>query len=476
MEKPVTVIIKLVASNFKRLRGVEITPDGALVQITGDNDQGKSSVLDAISALIEGAEHIQAEPIRKGWDKARIYAELGEGDKVSLIVQRKFTANNRVGTLSVETPDGARLPSPTAVLNAFMGVLGFDPLEFSRMKPEEQYDALRRAVPLEEDIDHLDQLNAGDFGRRTDINREAKTLRAQAEGIRVEEGLPEELLDTSALVDELQMANETNANVERERQRRVVRRRDVDRKLEQAEHDRGRIRRLEQEIEALRASVQEAVDGSDEILRELAELPELPPPLDLQAIRAKLPAAEETNRKIAQRERRKQLEAEAEAKEAAALDLTQAMEARTKVKEEAIAKAKMPVEGLGFGRDSKGNGVVLMDGVPFDQSSTSKQIRVGVAIAMAANPKLRVILIREGSLISEPNLAILAEIAREHGFQIWVERVDTSGTVGFVIEDGAVKGKPLPPEEAPTPQRKPPAGKPKPTTLIAPGADDGSLI
>jgi recombinational DNA repair ATPase RecF len=40
-------ITKLIAENVKKLSVVEITPDGNLVQITGKNGQGKSSVLDA---------------------------------------------------------------------------------------------------------------------------------------------------------------------------------------------------------------------------------------------------------------------------------------------------------------------------------------------------------------------------------------------------------------------------------------------
>src|SRR3989337_3692096 len=93
----------------------------------------------------------------------------------------------------------------------------------------------------------------------------------------------------------------------------------------------------------------------------------------------------------------------------------------------------MPVPGLGFGEGS-----VTFDGVPFDQAETSAQIRVGVAIAMAANPKLRVIRIKEGSFLDPDNLALIAEMARAHDYQVWLERVDTSRQVGVVIDDGQV--------------------------------------
>jgi recombinational DNA repair ATPase RecF len=59
-------IIELQAENVKRLRAVTITPEGNIVEISGRNGQGKTSVLDAIWWAVSGTTHIQAVPIRKG--------------------------------------------------------------------------------------------------------------------------------------------------------------------------------------------------------------------------------------------------------------------------------------------------------------------------------------------------------------------------------------------------------------------------
>ena len=99
-------ILKFSAENFKRISVVEIRPDGNLVQITGKNGSGKTSCLDAIWATLEGAEHLQSVPIRKGTDKATLQLTLG-GDKVELIVTRTIRARkDEPGfntTLTVET-------------------------------------------------------------------------------------------------------------------------------------------------------------------------------------------------------------------------------------------------------------------------------------------------------------------------------------------------------------------------------------
>lgn len=47
-------IIRLDAANVKRLKAVEITPDGTLQVVTGANGAGKSSVLDAIWLALGG--------------------------------------------------------------------------------------------------------------------------------------------------------------------------------------------------------------------------------------------------------------------------------------------------------------------------------------------------------------------------------------------------------------------------------------
>jgi len=87
---------------------------------------------------------------------------------------------------------------------------------------------------------------------------------------------------------------------------------------------------------------------------------------------------------------------------------------------------------------SFGDGVVMFDGVPFDQASTAQQLRASVALAMAANPKLKVIRVKQGSFLDDDGMKLLSDMAEELDYQIWIERVDSTGKVGIVIEDGAV--------------------------------------
>lgn len=457
-------ILQLQAENIKKLTAVEITPTGDVVTIAGKNAQGKSSILDAIWYALAGTSNIPSQPIRKGQQKARVRLDMGE-----LIVERRFTESGT--TVVVENAEGARYKSPQNMLDALLGALTFDPLAFARMEPRKQFDELRRITKIEVDIDKLDGLNRADYSIRTEINRSAKAKRAQADGVAAPEGDVAQVVDEAALVDQLSTAAESNAKIQAQKlaranalekaeglkknsaakaQRAAQMRSDAQTAFEAAgvealaAYERAKAAAAETLKLALenadledKASVQASADAVT-IETEIAGADALPEPTDVAALRQQIEQARATNKAIAEHtlalQTRRAIIQEAEAFEAKSQAITETMEARDKQKADAISAAQMPVEGLGFG-----NGLVTYNGVPFDQASSAEQLRVSLSIAMASNPKLRVIRIQDGSLLDDDSLAQIAAMAKEHDYQVWLEKVDSSGKVGIVIEDGAVK-------------------------------------
>lgn len=423
-------IVTLLAENIKRLVAVEISPDGNLVQITGRNGAGKTSVLDSIWWALAGATHIQAAPIRHGATKARIMLDLGE-----LLVTRTFrraSDDDKVTTsLTVQSADGAVFKSPQKMLDDLLGELSFDPLAFARAKPADQIDMLRRLVPGV-DFDEIERLNQRDYETRRDINRRAKELRAQAAAIEAPAEIPEPI-DEAELVAKLEEAGEHNAEIERRKARRLAVQDEIQRLRDAVAIAEDEIKLLEARIERLRLQQQESERKREALERRLANAEPLPDPIDTAEIREAIEKARENNRLAEQAKRRHEIEAEAAELEARAEALTAAMEDRNAEKAAAIAAANLPVPGLAFG-----DGVVTLNGVPFDQASDAEQLRASVAIAAALNPRLRVIRIRDGSLLDESGLKLVAEMAEAQDFQVWIERVDSTGKVGFVIEDGTL--------------------------------------
>lgn len=433
-------IVSLTVENIKRLVAVHIEPDGSLIQITGRNGQGKSSVLDSIWWTLSGKGSIQEQPVRKGQTTGFSELDLGR-----FIVRRDYQVDADDGTwttsLTVTSPDGQLYSSPQRLLDGFLGSLSFDPLAFMEKDAKGKVAELIRIANIDLDFDKIARENLADFTRRTEINRQVKALTERVATFAADvpkKGAPVDDVDTSSLLRDMEQASETNAMIERERIRREGRKLEAANMVE-------RSMRLSDEAEAMRKRAAELDEESARMKQaaaaiddEIAKAPALATPTDVADIRAKVEAAQAEN------ESRRKVR-DIVAKHAAAVadlkkakdesdTLTDRIDGRNKQKADAIAAAKMPVEGLSFD-----DGVVTYNGIPLDQASTAEQIRVSLAIGMSMDPTLRVILIRQGSLLDDESVAIVAKWADEHGFQVWMERVDSSGQVGIVLEAGKVK-------------------------------------
>jgi ABC-type cobalamin/Fe3+-siderophores transport system ATPase subunit len=417
-------ILKLTAENVKKLKTVEITPSGDVVQITGANGSGKSSVLDAIYWALAGKTGITSLPVRVGEERAVITLDLGE-----ITVIRRFGKDGYT-SLAVEA-NGAEYKSPQAMLDRLLGALTFDPLEFARMPQKGQLAELRRVVKVDANLEELARLNEEDFAKRTVLNRGLKSLEAQRQALGPVPDTPPILVDTSPLLEQLTNASDHNAEVDAQHRNRGAAILDMERYRAEAQQNRAEAARLlalvetqESKAAALEVDIEIMVVGTR---------------LDATAVRADLDAANAQNEiakvAIATCERAAEIGREMRAVSEQVTALTDAMAARTQARTAAIAAAQFPVEGLSFGEEG-----VVYNGVPFDQASSAEQLRVSVALAMAANPTLRVLRIKDGSLLDEHSLAMIATMAHEQDYQVWIESVDTSGKIGIVMEDGEVRG------------------------------------
>lgn len=436
-------IKRLAMQNFKRIVAVDVTPEEDVVVVSGENGAGKSTVFDAIAALFGGAREIDAEPLRRGTDSGFIKGAIG-GEEVELVVTRDFKRgkDKKVKTeVTVTTAKGFTPPGgPQVVLDALYGALAFDAMAFDRMKERDQLAELLRVFPIGVNLEEIKGLNDTDYKARTKVNTDARALRMRAEAINVPADLPAKPIDESALIYELQSAGEVNANIETRKARRADVAADIDRLELVAKNARAKaddlIKLAEEHSERAKSAGLEAQNMRFKL--ETAE--PLPDPVDATAIRTKIEDARRINASIEWRENRARLEAEAAQLEAQSKALTAAMDAREASKVAAIAAAKLPVAGLGF--DENG---VTFDGFPFKQAATSDRLVTSVAIGMAASPKLRVILVRDASLLTAKNRARIRALAKDELYQVWEEIATEEGEgVGIVIEDGAVKGATAP--------------------------------
>lgn len=403
-------IINLQVQNIKKLTAIDITPKDSLVQITGKNGAGKTSILDSIWWALEGAKNIQVTPINKNATSARIRIDLGE-----LVVTRTFTSKGDGFTtkITVTNADGEKIPGGgQKILDGFLGALSFDPLAFTRMKPRDQFDALRKFVP-DVDFDEIERLNQEDYATRTEVNRKGKEASAAATQLpdRLDEG--EVYINQSHLIQQMEDAGKHNADIEIRKNNRAT-----------------MTARMNTCIGEANQLMKEAKEIKDK-LDNAGKLKEL---VDISDIRRKIEGSKVVAKKMQDIQQRDLLVKTFNECTKESEEITKAMQAREDKKQKAIAEAKLPVEGITFG-----DGAILLNRVPFEQASDAEQLRAGLSIAMANNPKLRVIRIREGSLLDEDSENIIRDQAKKLDFQVWQEKVDSSGKVGFVIENGKLK-------------------------------------
>ena len=415
-------IISLTVENIKKIKAVTIRPSGNVVEITGRNGQGKSTVLDAIWWALKGKDNIQTAPIRNGEKSGKITLELQD-----YLIERTFRRNelgdDYTTKISVITKDRARMTSPQAVLDGFTGMLGFDPLSFMRQTSKQQYDTLRGLCKLDVDVEELDRQYKDLFARRTDVNRDVKTCEARLANMIIPAGAPIERVDVAALVDKVEEINAANSAIAQRQRMRQTLLADNVRRGEEAKKLYARLAEIEKENK----SAAEQIGTITDYLRDNK-------PQDASFYSEKIKQAEQINSIMDLRDNRALEEKTLRAAQSKADDLTSQMQALQEQKRAAIESAHLPVSGLEFG-----DGELLLNGVPLEQLSAAEQLKLSMDIAMAENPKLRVILLKDASLLDPQSTDYVRRRAVQEGYQVWEERVSAEGSVGFVIEDGELK-------------------------------------
>lgn len=395
-------ILELVTENVKRIKTARITPDGNVVKITGKNAQGKTSVLDSIFYALAGKRDIPENVIREGEEKGRVEIEVDD-----YIIERRFTENDSY--LKVTNKDGAEFTSPQSMLDDLTESIAFDPLEFSRKSDKEQVEQLKELTGL--DLSELKDEYKEKYQKRRDVGRDKKQLEGELEGY-----------DQTEKVEKVnvgELSEEINEQKKYRNERNIA-----------EDH----IEAREQEIKELEKKLKEKKEMLKQHREKREEYEDKFDKEKLEELQEKMSKADEQNEKANEYEKYKEAKEKLEAKADKYSELSDELDEIQKEKEERIEQADMPIDGLNIN-----NGKVTWDGVQFSELSSAEKLRVSMAMAMAMNPDLKVILARDASLLDEDHLEIVEGMAEDKDFQVWLEIVDSSGDMGIYIEEGEVK-------------------------------------
>ncbi len=413
----------LEAKNIKGLKELEIdfSQHGNLVVIGGDNGAGKTTALDTVLYLFGGKGAIPKDVLRHGSGRGEIEAELDSG----LIVKRVITGQGV--RLAAKNLQGATFSSPQAILNDLVraangkSTLGFDPLRFARMSPREQRDTLKELLGLDftEEEDEKQRV----LEERRQAQSEEKALAAEIESMEeIDEELPAEEVSIADLLEERKRRTEVNELNDELR-------RSLGRVREEIEGLKKRESELMAQLADIRASLVTKGQEAEGIAERVGEVQDE----DVSEIDEKLKSLEDMNRRIRANNRSRATKVAYEDAVARVKAANQALESIEDRKREKLMAAKMPIPGLAFDEDG-----VTLHGVRMESLSGAERLMVSVAMAIAMEPELKVLLIRDGSLLDSGNLEELRRVAMDNDVTILLERVGDGPEVNIELKDGEV--------------------------------------
>lgn len=415
-------ILQFHAENVKRLKVVDITPTGDVVVISGKNENGKSSVIDSIWLALQFrmASKANPMPLRKGEAKGIVTLDLGD-----YIVTRRFTEGD--STLEIRTPDGSKITSPQKLLDGMIGDLSFDPWEFSRKNEQDQRvmlsDLLYKITDGKLNLADFDARKQEAYDGRTDANREKKRLASLLANLRPPtDAEPSEEVSISDLTTSISDALNTNRRIE-----------DLKGLIIKAQTTADSARK---EIERLQAM---ALECDATVVKCQTELGAVEPQ-NVAFLQDQLKGIETHNRRAREVIEYRKLRTALDQVDADINKLNAKMELIDIEKAEALESAPLPVKGFTVNAD--GVRILNEEGeeVPFCQGSQARRLKISLAIAMAANPTLRVIRISDGSLLDDDSMKVIEEMATAEDFQVWIEyrSKNSDDRIGVYIEDGKV--------------------------------------
>lgn len=409
---PPVKINQLEIENVKRIRAVQLEPSvNGLTVIGGNNNQGKTSVLDTIAWALGGDRYKPSNPIRDGsLVPPRIKLTLSNG----LIVER--TGKN--STLKVTDPSGLR--SGQQLLNEFVDEMALNLPKFMAQSNREKADTLLRIIGIGHTLTQLQQQEKEIYNQRHTIGQIADQKAKYAKELPFYPDMPMEIVSAYDLIQRQQAILARNG--ENYRKRQLVN------KLEAISADlTNRIEMLHAEI----ADLEEKYRNNQEdlaIARKSAEQLQDESTAELEQDIANV---EKINIKVRSNMDREKAEQDATHYKMQYEALTDKLEEVRKQKRDLLSGAALPLEGL-----SVEDGELTYHGKKWDGMSASDQLRVSTAIVRSLNPQCGFVLLDK---LEQMDLQTLQEFGRwleAQNLQAIATRVSTGGECAILIEDG----------------------------------------
>ncbi len=423
-EKKDLKVKKLEVKNVMMIQEVNIKPKNELVVIAGANGVGKTSIIKSLEIALRGRKSMAGitKIVRDGEKEADIIADFED-----IIIKRHFTDDGKEA-LKVIKKDGTTIKNrPQEVLDAMYNKM-LKPFAFKEMNPKEQKTLLINSLDLDIDLPKLEEERQRIYDLRTVKGRDRDNAKAHLEKMEPPESwedMPAEEISVGKLVEELEKRKDHN-NLRDQYDSKISSVNDLIKETV------DEIKELEARIKNLKENRLPELQRQNAVYENWLQENK---PADETKIRSEIEEVESKNIRIRECVKYREYYKEVEILNGEYDGFTKQITAIDKQKIEALAKAKMPIPGLEIYEDGLG-----ISGIPFAQLAESDQLKAAIEISMGIEPQpiMKVLIIENGRDLDTKNWEVVREKAKEHGYQIWVQYVDESGEIGFVIKEGRV--------------------------------------
>lgn len=409
-------INKLEIENVKRVKAVKIEPTAnGLTIIGGKNNQGKTSVLDAIAWALGGDRYRPSQAQREGSViSPNLHIVMNNG----LIVERR----GKNSDLKVTDPNGKK--AGQQLLNEFVEQLALDLPKFMEATSREKAQTLLQIIGVGPRLADLERQEKELYNERTYIGRTADQKEKYAKEQPYYPEVPSVPVSASELIRQQQEILAQNGENQRNRERRHQLEQEYQSVTEQIQALLAKQGQLEADLKIARETSEGLTD------RSTAELEE------------NISNIEEINRKVRANLDKDKAEEDAKGYREQYKRLTAQIEEIRSQKTDLLKEADLPLPGLGVE-----DGELVYHGQKWDNMSGSEQLKVSTAIVRRLNPECGFVLLDKLEQMDLDTLHEFGQWLEQEGLQAIATRVSTGGECSLIIEDGYVAGQEHPATE-----------------------------
>lgn len=409
-------INQLAIENVKRIKAVKIEPaQNGLTIIGGNNNQGKTSVLDSIAWALGGDRFRPSAAQRDGSViPPNLRIQMANG----LVVERK----GKNSDLKVTDPEGKK--GGQQLLNEFVEQLALDLPKFMGASGKEKANILLQIIGVGQQLAIYEKQEKELHNERLAVGRIADQKEKFAKEQPFHADAPKELVSASELIRQQQEILARNGENQRLRE-------NLHHLEDEKQSIMGQMQELirRQEIvdEKLRVARMSAEDMNDQSTAELEE---------------SIANIEDINRKVRANLDKDKAEEDAREYRRQYTELTTKIKDVQKQKIDLLTNADLPLEGL-----SVDDGELVYNGHQWDNMSGSDQLKVATAIVRKLNPKCGFVLLDKLEQMDLNTLQEFGTWLEAEGLQAIATRVGTGDECSIIIEDGYVAGQEQPEQE-----------------------------